>query len=191
MKYWLTSDLHLGHANIIRYCNRPFKDINHMNEELVRRFNERVQDEDQVYHIGDFCFKNSNPSRGEGERTSASEWIKKLNGQKIFIKGNHDRNNSLRTMMDNCVITFGGEKYFMTHSPEHANPKFKINFVGHVHERWHYKTYKGSVLINVGVDVNGFYPKTIEETLREHKHWLRNNVLEEYVPWGGYDREGL
>jgi calcineurin-like phosphoesterase family protein len=185
MKYWLTSDLHLGHFNIIRYCGRPFKTLDHMNTELVRRWNERISDEDVVYHIGDFCFKNSNEVRGEGQKCHAMEWIEKLHGQKVFLRGNHDKNNSLRTLTTSCVLEFAGENYFLTHRPDDANVKFKINFTGHCHERWHYKSYKGSILINVGVDVNSFYPKTIEETLKEYKHWIKNNALEEYVPWKG------
>lgn len=36
MTVWVTSDTHFSHKNIIEYCNRPFKDIYHMNETLVK-----------------------------------------------------------------------------------------------------------------------------------------------------------
>lgn len=48
-----TSDLHLGHANIIRYCDRPFADVREMNDELIRRWNETVSSDDEVWVLGD------------------------------------------------------------------------------------------------------------------------------------------
>jgi calcineurin-like phosphoesterase family protein len=156
-----------------------------MNQTLIQRWNERVSDEDIVYHVGDFCFKNSNEARGEGQKCHALKWIEQLKGQKVFLRGNHDKNNSLRTLTKSCIINFAGEDYFLTHSPQDANTKFKINFTGHVHERWKYRSFKGSSLINVGVDSNGFYPRTIDELIKDFKHWNKNNSLEEYVPWSG------
>jgi len=185
MKYFLTSDLHLGHANIIKYCNRPFKDVDQMNRELVRRWNERVSDEDIIYHVGDFCFKNSSEARGEGQKCHAIKWIEQLKGQKVFIRGNHDKNNSLRTLTESCVIKHAGIEYFLTHSPQDASQEYLINFVGHVHERWKYRLYNDTVLINVGVDVHDFYPRTIDEILKEYHFWKKNNAFELYTPWVG------
>lgn len=51
---WLTSDFHVGHVNIIRYCHRPFLDAPHMLEELISRHNARVRPGDTVYDLGDF-----------------------------------------------------------------------------------------------------------------------------------------
>ena len=81
-KTFYTADLHLGHANIIRYCNRPFKDIDRMNDVLISNWNSRVKSGDTVIHNGDFCFKNT-PGGKEGEGAvgiNAQEWAKKLNG---------------------------------------------------------------------------------------------------------------
>jgi len=188
MKYFLTSDLHLGHDNIRRYCSRPFKDLNHMNSELVRRWNERVSLEDQVFHLGDFCFRNSSDTRGEGSRTTAQEWLQKLNGHKVMVRGNHDRNNSLRTLVQSCVIEFAGKEYFCVHKPDDANHDYMVTFCGHVHERWKYRLYGETTLINVGCDVNDFYPKTIDEILGEFKAWHKNNRLEPYTPWAGKEQ---
>ena len=74
MKYWFTADYHLGHANIIKYCNRPFKSLEHMNSEIIRRHNSRVKPNDTVFFLGDFCFKNSK-NRGEGINLKAEHWI--------------------------------------------------------------------------------------------------------------------
>jgi calcineurin-like phosphoesterase family protein len=185
MNHFITSDYHFGHANIIKYCNRPFRDVEHMNEELIRRWNERVKPEDFVYHLGDWCFKNSNEERGEGLTTKAQYYIDQLYGNKIFIAGNHDRNNSLKTLIKSAIIEFGGEKYFLNHFPENVDFRYPINFVGHVHGNWTFKRYKSTILINVSCDAWNFYPKTIEETLAKLKHYQKNNKLEEYIPYQG------
>ena len=178
MKTFFTSDLHLGHNNIIKYCNRPFKSLEHMNMELIRRWNERIKKEDFVYHIGDFCFRNTS-NRGEGIKNKAQEWIDQLNGNKIFHKGNHDGNNSLKTKMHNCVINYGNIDYFLTHKPIHYNNKYPINLVGHVHEKWKIrKTEDNILLVNVGVDVWNFYPVTMEEIL--HRINQYNNQFKKF-----------
>jgi calcineurin-like phosphoesterase family protein len=186
VRYFLTADLHLGHANIIKYCKRPFKDVAHMNESLIRNWNQRVKPDDVVYHLGDFCFKNSS-DKGEGQRTSAFDWLNQLTGQKVFIRGNHDRNNSLKVLINRALIEYAGEEYEMVHAPDDASGGTLITFCGHVHERWKYRLYGETILINVGVDVNGFMPQPIEDILGEFKTWKRNNALEPYFPWKGKD----
>ena len=57
MNYWWASDYHFSHANIITYCNRPFKTVEEMNETIIERHNERVNPEDTVFFLGDFIFK--------------------------------------------------------------------------------------------------------------------------------------
>lgn len=81
-----TSDTHFGHANIIKYCNRPFKSFAEMDNEMVHRWNTVVQPSDAVYHLGDFAFG----------RDATDEYIAniahRLNGNVHFILGNHDKN---------------------------------------------------------------------------------------------------
>ena len=57
MNYWWASDYHFSHHNIIRYCGRPFKDIEEMNATIIARHNERVKPDDTVFFLGDFVFK--------------------------------------------------------------------------------------------------------------------------------------
>jgi len=182
-KQFISADYHLGHGNIIKYCNRPFKSLEEMNETIIRRHNERIKPEDFFYHVGDFCFKNTNEGRGEGVRSKAQEWCDRLNGNKVFIRGNHDKNNSLKTIIKSCIIEYAGFEYKLVHNPNEADPFYKVNFCGHVHQNWKFKTYKGTKIVNCGVDVNSFYPKTIEELLNELKKYEKNNVLEEYQPY--------
>jgi calcineurin-like phosphoesterase family protein len=52
--FFFTADEHYGHANIIRYCNRPFTSVDQMDAEIIQRHNEIVGLKDVVIHAGDF-----------------------------------------------------------------------------------------------------------------------------------------
>lgn len=81
MKYFAISDTHFGHTNVIKYCNRPFKDAEEMDKILIKNWNETVSNKDVVIHLGDFAFCS---------KERAKEICSQLNGKKILIKGNHD-----------------------------------------------------------------------------------------------------
>lgn len=81
MKYF-TSDLHLGHKNILKYQPaRPWKNIDEMNNAIVDNWNSVVTPQDEVYVIGDFAFM---------QPTDTVNILRRMNGQKYLIKGNHD-----------------------------------------------------------------------------------------------------
>lgn len=77
---WFTSDLHFSHANVIRYCQRPFENVHQMNTYLTKIWNETIGVNDTVYCLGDFCM---NPK-------TSHIITPQLNGRKILIPGNHD-----------------------------------------------------------------------------------------------------
>lgn len=106
MNMFITSDMHFGHANIIKYCNRPFKDVDDMNNKLIHNWNQRVKEDDIVYHLGDFCFKGG----VEGGISKPQYWENQLNGKIIHIKGNHDKNNHLKSHISNAVLEFAKKK---------------------------------------------------------------------------------
>lgn len=82
MTTYFTSDTHFGHARIIELSNRPFKDVDHMNSEIVRRWNEIVMPDDIVYHLGDVAL---------GKIDDSLPIVSRLNGYKVLVNGNHDR----------------------------------------------------------------------------------------------------
>lgn len=79
---FFTSDTHFGHANIIKYCDRPFRDTDHMDEVIIQRWNEVVSPNDVVYHLGDIAL---------GQIATSLPKVARLNGYKIAVLGNHDR----------------------------------------------------------------------------------------------------
>jgi calcineurin-like phosphoesterase family protein len=142
-----------------------------MNEKIISNWNSIIKEEDTVLFLGDFCFKNSPGGKdGEGVQTSASEWEKRLNGKIIFIKGNHDVNNSVKSCIKSMSINIGGKEIYLVHDPSEYNKEFKINLVGHVHDKWKIRVIDGVILVNVGVDVWDFKPIDIQDILNEIKH---------------------
>ncbi len=151
---WFTSDLHIGHTNIIKYCNRPFGSVAEMNIALVTRWNERVSDSDTVYVIGDVFL---------GKPVDAAPFVSALKGQKVLVKGNHDR--SARVMMEMgfdevCnqmqIALTDGSRALLHHEPlpENRLKEYDILIHGHRHgpPRWDGKS------LNVCVDLWEYAP---------------------------------
>jgi calcineurin-like phosphoesterase family protein len=82
MTTWVTSDTHFGHARIIELADRPFLNVLQMNEMMVHKWNSRVDVYDTVIHLGDVAL---------GPIEDSLKYIKRLNGYKILVVGNHDR----------------------------------------------------------------------------------------------------
>lgn len=57
---YFTADTHFGHANIIKMCERPFPDVETMNESMIAAWNERVRGNDTVYVVGDKLLNHGN-----------------------------------------------------------------------------------------------------------------------------------
>lgn len=168
MKIWFTSDFHFSHGNIIKYCNRPFKDVYEMNETIIKNHNERVKPEDLVFDLGDFIFRNSPGGKvGEGLQDKSIVFLNKLNGRRVNVRGNHDANNSLKTPIEKIYIKHGGKRICLVHNPAHADSTCELNFVGHIHNAWKVRRLnEKSIMYNVGVDVNNFRPVTFEEIMK-------------------------
>ncbi len=81
--FFFTADEHYGHLNIIKHCKRPFTSVEAMDKALIANHNNRVRKGDTVIHGGDFSWLKSYKEVKE-------KYISKLNGNHIFIRGNHD-----------------------------------------------------------------------------------------------------
>lgn len=135
---WFTSDLHLGHTNILEYEkeHRPFKTIEEMNEKLIENWNSVVKQKDIVYVLGDFAFGKSNISLAH-----------RLCGEKRLVLGNHDysdpqyyRNYFSKlfgmTYWKQCILShMPVHSYNYTeHHAEHDRPLY-LNVHGHLHSK--------------------------------------------------------
>lgn len=83
MNYYFTSDTHFGHANIIKYCNRPFLNQYEMNRKMIELWNAKVPPGSVVWHCGDFAL---------GLLSDAIDVRNALNGEIHLVWGNHDQN---------------------------------------------------------------------------------------------------
>ncbi len=115
-KYFFTSDLHFGHANIIKYANRPFSSVREMDSELINRWNAKVTNSDVVWILGDFAFLN------EDALVDVASW---LDGEKHVIWGNHDKVFRSRKVRDelakyNYVFHTGLEEIYVPDSTIHG-----------------------------------------------------------------------
>ena len=88
-RVFFTADHHWGHAKIIEYSNRPYKDVHEMNEDLIQRWNSVVGKNDTVYHLGDIAFMH----RDSPQRTR--DILNRLNGDIYYVLGNHDKQINL------------------------------------------------------------------------------------------------
>lgn len=133
-KIFFVADWHIGHRNIIKYCNRPFESVNQMNSYIQKRHNQTVGKDDVVYVLGDVTFLNMESSK---------EFIKSLNGFKFLIKGNHDRKSNeyyrklgFIEVYDNPIIF--GKNTILSHEPimdELYNKSPLFNIYGHIHDK--------------------------------------------------------
>lgn len=82
MRFYI-SDLHFGHENVMKFDKRPFETLAQMHEEMIRRWNSRVDDDDIVYVLGDITWNNE----------TGIEVFSQLKGRKFLILGNHDKPN--------------------------------------------------------------------------------------------------
>jgi calcineurin-like phosphoesterase family protein len=120
---FFTSDLHFGHANIIKYCERPFNDVPHMNEMLIHNWNSVVDYTDTVYVLGDVAL---------GPWSEWDNLLTRLNGRKELVIGNHDR--IFAGMSEKQRNKFGGHyaKWFDTISDHIVG--FPVNMGGGRHK---------------------------------------------------------
>lgn len=167
---YFTSDLHLSHENVIKHSNRPFHSVEEMDRILIKKWNERVTFEDEIYILGDFTLKGPE---------FAMEMLTQLAGKKYFIKGNHDRfvgnENFVKElfvwMKEYHELTYKNQRFALFHYPiAEWNHFFRraIHLHGHQHNAKDYnlKNREDKLLrYDVGVDANGFAPVSIEEIL--------------------------
>lgn len=152
------SDLHLDHNNIREMADRPYDTVEQMNNALVTNWNETVATDDTVLFLGDLAI---------GSRKTQKEYLEKLNGNIIFIRGNHDdltNQSNAGVIYDEIGFSQQGISFYCTHKPIHTTNSPKYNLTGHSHnDRPFYNP--GTKEFNLSVEVIGYKPIPMEQII--------------------------
>lgn len=148
---WFTADTHFNHTNIIRYCNRPFKNIGEMDDILVSNWNSVVEEDDIVYHLGDFSF--GDPRKYFGI----------LKGHILIVPGSHDKEIKKlpkENILPPIALVLGG--ITLCH---YAMRSWDRSHYGtwHLFGHHHGKLEHYGLSFDVGVDCWNYYPVSLEE----------------------------
>ena len=194
MRFFI-SDNHFWHANVIKYCDRPFSSVEEMNEKMVQYWNEIVTQDDQVYYLGDFSMAFR----------SVELFTNRLLGTKYLIAGNHDmchsvhkksRNpenkakwiqkyidNGFSSVKEEDFIEIDGIKFRMHHMPyqnledkdaRYQNKRVTDDGIPLLHGHTHSKekitlTKNGTIQIHVGVDAHNFWPISEQQVIELYR----------------------
>jgi len=156
---FLISDLHLGHANIIHYCSRPFlfTDVGEMDRVLIRNWNAVISPASRVFYLGDLRYGHPAPP--------LTHYRSQLNGDITFIRGNHD--DWGLGAIPSATLEYNSRKFLLLHDPgdipegydgwvihghHHNNDLRRFPFINPREKR-----------INVSAEVLGYTPITIHE----------------------------
>lgn len=170
-KVFFTSDSHYYHGNIIKFCDRPFKDVEEMNYKLIENWNKKVPHDGLVFHLGDFAW---------GGYDNWKNIRSQLNGEIVLIKGNHDIKNMsakaeeelFKFTTQQMLIEIEGRKIYLNHYPflcyagVYRDPNGLVyQAYGHIHSGPNKKGEDIPRLIHcfptqydVGVDNNDYTP---------------------------------
>ena len=165
-KLFLTSDSHLGHFNICKYCHRPFQSRSEMDQTLIKNWNEVVPEDGIVVHCGDFMLPHNEDIK------EYNKYLNQLHGRVLLLRGNHDIasldwvSDKLIAVRDQAMIVVDGVKIFAQHYPCAAfNGDYHV--YGHIHTLADGTCYgidgdvtkvMGKNTYDVGVDQNGYTP---------------------------------
>ncbi len=154
---FLISDMHFGHANIIKYENRPFTNVDEMDTTLISNWNKAVGKGDKVFILGDVSFYNKEKTKSIFEM---------LNGNKILILGNHDKDRSLawwsETGLDEVYqypIVYN-DFYILSHEPVYLSENMPY---ANIHGHTHHLKYADKQFFNVSVECIGYTPISFDK----------------------------
>ena len=168
---FFTSDSHFGHEHILRYCNRPFSSVKEMDEELILRWNERISENDTVYHLGDFTL---------GGHDAAVRYLERLGGRIFLQQGSHDNrwfdkdfgDGRLSTIPPLCSVELPIQK------SKHKQVVVLCHYALRVWDKSHYASWHlfghshgklkpHGLSFDVGVDSHNFYPWSLDEVVQK------------------------
>lgn len=177
-KVWLISDNHFNHQKIIEYCNRPFKTVEQMNEEMIKKWNSVVKEGDKIYHLGDFGF---------GSKEQIANVVSKLNGRIFLILGNHDNHTpqwyhdaGVKEVYDHPIII--KDFVVLSHAPQpFMSGNNGLSFIyGHIHDNNCFPTWTKNSCC-VCVERHNYIPINLEKIIKTwgeiNGEGLENNLI--------------
>jgi len=183
MAVFFIADTHFGDEAIINYCGRPFENVDEMNKTLIKNWNSRVTNDDDVYIIGDVFYAGRDAS---GYKNSI-EIVSQLKGKLHLIAGNHDIPYLKKTEYHYLFADVDQIRYlkhedkniFMCHYP-------MAEWSGYYRESWHIyghiHNHKNKAFmhmremdraLNAGVEIIDYRPVSFEE-LKRHNDVFKN-----------------
>jgi calcineurin-like phosphoesterase family protein len=158
---WLTADNHFCHRNILVHCSRAFTSVEEMDETMVRRWNEVVGQDDEVWHLGDFSL---------GRSEVVAKFLARLNGRVHLIWGNHDSEQVRRMPQWASSQPYAEIKVDNTYLVLFHYAMRTWNRIGrgaiHLYGHSHNKLPGDSQSLDVGVDAWDFRPVSLAQIKR-------------------------
>lgn len=176
MSIFYISDLHFGHQNVIKFDHRPYADTDEMDRDMIRKWNNRVGKDDDVYVVGDFAFRSG---------YDPAWYLQQLSGHKHLIVGNHDgkmlkNKNAMKywETVDNLTSIQDGDKsIILCHFPIlewNQMRHWHLLVYGHIHANTEDDTYKimkqyRPYAYNAAACINGYQPVLLDELIANNK----------------------
>lgn len=87
MKTFFTADWHLGHENVIKFCERPFANADEMDSAIIDETNKLVGKHDRLIMLGDFTMR---------PMPDIHRYVTSIKCKNIILTlGNHDSRNKM------------------------------------------------------------------------------------------------
>ena len=172
---YVTSDLHFGHNRQFIYGPRGFSSVQENDETIIERWNSVVTPEDEVYILGDLMLNDN---------AHGIECLKRLNGTKYFVRGNHDTDTRVDLYMDEqeadiafagdaCYLRYKGYHFYLSHYPtltgnleKESLKQMTCNLYGHTHQKTNFYEDR-PYMYHVGVDSHDCYPVSLDQVIAD------------------------
>ena len=168
MNTFVTADIHFFHKKIFEFCkeSRPYSSVDEMHEGIVDNWNTDVAEDDLTYILGDITF---------GKISLTVDLLRRLNGRKILIGGNHDNHSRSKAAFRDCFesihdyleIKHDGVKLVLCHYPIifwNLKHHGSLHLHGHMHGN---PTGIYGRIKDVGMDLNFCKPFVLDDVVHE------------------------
>lgn len=175
---WITSDTHFCHNKDFIYKSRGYSDIEEMNKDLIDKWNSIVNEDDEIYHLGDIML---------GKLEDGMICLRELKGCIHIIRGNHDSDGRIAAYMNSWniidvvyadVIKFHKRHIYLSHYPtlcanyDDYKRFATINCCGHLHTTDKFADMDKGLIYHCEVDAHNGYPILLDQILNDiHKYY--------------------